>query len=112
MIQHRISRDFIVMEGNTLVDIPLDEILDTHKLTESSLTILTKEFDMSKGKKSGPKITDVDSVDIFGLSSWSPEQLRQGGQNFHQFNRVVFKTDKNTAKSDSKINVKSSLIKK
>jgi len=60
------------MEGNTLVDVPLDQILDTHALSKSSFTILTKEYDMVKGSK-GPKKKDVESIDIFGLSSRTPE---------------------------------------
>jgi len=31
-MQSRIFTDFIVIEGNTMLDIPLDEILDTHRL--------------------------------------------------------------------------------
>ena len=63
------------MDGNTLTDIPLDDILDTHLLTESSLTVLGKEFDMRKGGK-GAKMADVESTDIFGLSSWTEERLQ------------------------------------
>ena len=43
------------MEHDVLVDIPLDEILDTHYLTQSSFTVTGKEYDMHKTSK-GPKI--------------------------------------------------------
>ena len=69
--------DFILMEGNSILDIPLDEVLDTHLLSGSSLTTLLKEFDMVKGGK-GAKLAEVGSEDIFGISSWTPEQLRSG----------------------------------
>lgn len=82
MIQSRIISDFIVLEGNSLLDIPLDELLDTHFLSKGSLTTLIKEFDMVKGGQ-GAKLAEVGSEDIFGISSWTPEQLRLGGQNLH-----------------------------
>jgi NDP-sugar pyrophosphorylase family protein len=82
MIHPKIIGDFIVLEGNSLLDIPLDELLDTHFLSKSSLTMLIKEFDMVKGGQ-GAKLAEVGSEDIFGVSSWSPEQLRLGGQNIY-----------------------------
>lgn len=42
-----------------MIDVPLDEILDTHVLSKSSLTILAKEYDMKKTSK-GPKLGDVE----------------------------------------------------
>jgi translation initiation factor eIF-2B subunit gamma len=72
----RITTDFIVLEGNSLIDVPLDEVLDTHTLSGSAITTLAKEFDMSKLGK-GPKLADVESSDIFGVSSWQDEQIRQ-----------------------------------
>jgi hypothetical protein len=62
------------MEGNSLIDIPLDDILDTHLLSKSSITSLVKEFDMMKGGK-GAKMSDVAGgcQDIYGISSWTPE---------------------------------------
>lgn len=66
------------MEGDTFLDIPLDEILDTHHSCEASLTCLVKEFDMTKGGK-GAKMSDVESQDIFGISDAVPdEQLHVG----------------------------------
>jgi len=43
------------MEPDVLVDVPLDEILDTHYLSQSAFTVLGKEFDMNKTSKK-PKI--------------------------------------------------------
>lgn len=77
MVQSRIYTDVIVMEGNALFDVPLDQILDTHRLASGSITTLLKEFDMKKGGK-GAKMADVDTQDIFGISSWTPEQKRLG----------------------------------
>ena len=73
MLAPRIYGDVVVMDGNTLTDIPLDEVLDTHLLTKSSLTVLGKEFDMRKGGK-GAK-NDVESTDIFGISQWTELRL-------------------------------------
>lgn len=77
MLQSRLVSDFIVLEGNSLLDVPLDEILDTHLLSEASITTLIKEFDMVKGGE-GAKLAEVGSEDVFGLSSYTPEQLRLG----------------------------------
>jgi hypothetical protein len=72
MLQSRLVGDFIVLEGNSLLDVPLDEILDTHMLSDGSITTLIKEFDMVKGGE-GAKLAEVGSEDVFGLSSYTPE---------------------------------------
>lgn len=82
MLQSRLLSDFIVLEGNSLLDVPLDEILDTHLLSEASITTLIKEFDMVKGGE-GAKLAEVGSEDVFGLSSYTPEQLRLGDQDLY-----------------------------
>jgi hypothetical protein len=110
MLQNRLLSDFIVLEGNSLLDIPLDEILDTHMLSEGSITTLIKEFDMVKGGE-GAKLAEVGSEDVFGLSSYTPEQLRLGDQDLYQNNRIVMKTNKQDTKNGL-INVKNSLLKK
>jgi NDP-sugar pyrophosphorylase family protein len=79
LLQSRIHSDFIVIEGNSLLDVPLDEILDTHLLTDASVTALIKEFDMVKGGE-GAKLAEVGSEDVFGLTSYTPEQMRLGIQ--------------------------------
>ena len=66
-----------MIEGNSVLDVPLDEILDTHMLSQASLTSLIKEFDMVKGGE-GAKLAEVGSEDVFGLSSHTPEELRLG----------------------------------
>ena len=71
----KLYTDAIVLEGDTLLDIPLDEALDTHYMSGASITAILKEFDMKKGGK-GPKLADVEQSEIFGLSSWTPEQIR------------------------------------
>jgi len=91
MLSTKLTSDFIVMEGNSLIDVPLDEVLDTHTLTGAAVTSLAKEYDMSKLAK-GPKLIDVESSDIFGISGCSDSQLRKGST--HQFNRMVMKTCK------------------
>jgi NDP-sugar pyrophosphorylase family protein len=67
-LQSKITSDVLVMEGDTLLDIPLDELLDTHLISGASLTCLIKEFDMTKGGK-GAKMADVESQDVFGISN-------------------------------------------
>ena len=110
MLHSRLLSDFIVMEGNSLLDVPLDEILDTHMLSDGSLTALIKEFDMVKGG-GGAKLAEVGSEDLFGLSSYTPEQLRHGDHDLFQNHRIVMKTNKQDAKNGV-VNVKNSLLKK
>lgn len=109
-LNNKIVSDVVIIEGNSVTEVPIDEILDTHVLSGAQLTALLKEFDMVKGGK-GAKLAEVGSQDIFGISSWTSEQLRLGVQDGHQYNRVVLKTDKDNARS-TKINVKTSLLKK
>ena len=83
---------------STRADIPLDELIKTHTLASSSITALVKEFDMNKGGK-GPKVTEVDGSDIFGLSSYDVKTSntahdRSQFQSRYQFNRIVLKMDK------------------
>ena len=86
------------MEGDSIVDMPLDEVLDTHIQSGASITCLSKEFDMSKDGK-GAKITDVESEDVFGLSPWTDEHIRSGQQSKYQFNRMILRTNKNDSSS-------------
>ena len=81
------------MEGNSLLDVPLDEILDTHMLSGATLTTLIKEFDMVKGGE-GAKLAEVGSEDLYGISSFTPEERRLGDHDLYQNNRIVLKTNK------------------
>jgi len=81
------------MEGNSLLDVPLDEILDTHMLSGATLTTLIKEFDMVKGGE-GAKLAEVGSEDVYGISSFTPEERRLGDHDLYQNNRIVLKTNK------------------
>ena len=76
-LQNLIYTDFILMEGRVLCDIPLNQILETHLVQNSTLTCLMKEFDMTKFGK-GAKLADAESSDIFGLSSAPENHLREG----------------------------------
>lgn len=99
------------MEGNSLADAPLDELLDTHRLTKGSITALLREFDMTRAGK-GHKVADVESSDIFGVSTWSTHGYRTDGS-ADQACRIVLKTSKQDAKAEGReINLKSSLLKK
>jgi len=58
------------MEGDCLIDTPLDTIIDIHNLNNSSITILLKEIDLSQKSKAPPPKGEIESYDIFGLSQW------------------------------------------
>lgn len=101
----RIPGDFIVIEGNTLTDTPLHDLLDTHVQSESSITSLIKEFDMSKGK------LEMELPDIFGVSTWSTDGYRTAEATPARAYRIVLKAAKTDIEYGT-INLKSSLLKK
>lgn len=41
------QRDVIVMQGDTLADLPLESIIDTHQTQGNALTMVVKELDLS-----------------------------------------------------------------
>lgn len=53
-----------------MTDIPLDSLIDAHNLNGGSATILLKELDLSQKAKGPPLKGEVESYDIFGLTSW------------------------------------------
>jgi len=72
------------------------------------VTNVVKEFDSDKLGK-GPKMADVESTDIFGISQWTDEHARQGVEDKYQFNRLVLKNCQQDTSSG--IHVKTSLLK-
>lgn len=106
-MSQRLQGDFIVIEGTSLIDICLDELLDTHLQCESTITVLMKEFDMSKGVKQA----DAESQDIFGVSTWSTEGYRQTQTMPKKACRIVLKAAKSDAQNGT-INFKTSLMRK
>jgi NDP-sugar pyrophosphorylase family protein len=65
--------------------------MDTHFTTQSALTCLLKEFDMTKTGK-GAKISDVESQDVFGISDSRSDESLQIGSSSRQHYRIVLKT--------------------
>lgn len=57
----------MVIEGNSLPEVPLDEIFDTHRLSKSSMTVLLKELDVQKKTNEA----GLEFPDLFGVSDWS-----------------------------------------
>jgi hypothetical protein len=106
----RLPGDFIVIDGNTLIDAPLDEIIDTHVVCQSSITTLIKEFDMSVGGK-GAKQVDIENQDIFGVSNWTTDGYRDSQILPKNACRIVLKTQK-IESQNGVINLKASLMKK
>ena len=106
-IAPRLLGDFIVIEGTSLVDVSLDELLDTHLQARGTITMLLKELDMSKGNKQA----EAEAEDIFGISTWSTEGYRQTATVPKKACRIVLKAAKSTAQ-DGTIQFKTSLMKK
>ncbi len=72
LLKDRIVKDFIVMQGDVLVDIPLDSVIDQHNLNECAVTVVMKELDLTQKSKM-PK-GEVETYDIFGLSEWTTDE--------------------------------------
>ena len=72
LLKDRISKDFIVMNGDVLVDVPLDQIIDSHNLNDNSVTMLLKELDLTqKSKMPASQKGETETYDIFGLADFS-----------------------------------------
>jgi len=55
----------IVMDGTCIIDVPLAEILAFHKMTESSLTAVVRELDLTQKSK---VVVKQETHEIFGFS--------------------------------------------
>lgn len=71
LLKDRITKDFIVLSGDVLVDVPLDTIIDKHNLNENSVTVYLKELDFTQKTKIPLSKGELESYDIFGLADWS-----------------------------------------
>lgn len=106
------QKDFIVLSGDALVDIPLEMIIDSHNLNESAVTVVLKELDLTQKAKLPAQKGEVETYDIFGLSEWSDEnQKNLFGDSLNQQQRLVFKTNSDENKNMS-LFVKASLLRK
>lgn len=43
-----LQRDFLVMSGDTLIDTPMNEMIDNHNLNGGAVTMMLKELDFSQ----------------------------------------------------------------
>lgn len=106
LLKDRITKDFIVLSGDVLVDVPLDQIIDNHNLNENSVTVLLKELDLaSKAKMPGGQKGEPESYDIFGLADWSASSTE------NHTHRIVFKSN-SVESQNMPLFVKASLLKK
>jgi len=65
----------VVIQGDMLADIPLEQVIDSHNLNDNAVTLVLKELDLQSQKSKGQK-GEVETYDIFGLSEWSPDSER------------------------------------
>lgn len=103
--ENKIQGDFILLQGDTLIDVPLDQVLETHNLTRSAMTVLLKELDFSamKALKAMPAVgvkNEVDSYDMFGLAELKGSKLSQ---------RLVYKAS-NIEAENMNLDIKPSLL--
>lgn len=46
LLKDRIVKDFIVLQGDVLIDVPLNTVIDQHNLNDNAVTVLLKEVDL------------------------------------------------------------------
>ena len=59
-----------------MVDIPLDQVIESHNLNENAVTLVLKELDLTQKSKMPTQKGEVETYDIFGLTDWSTENKR------------------------------------
>lgn len=91
----------IVMEGTSLVDMPLAPVLADHKMTESSLTTVLREMDLTQKSKVTVKIETHEIYAYSDLEATDAPHIK----------RLVIKTDNQTA-DDLSIKLRRSLLQK
>jgi translation initiation factor eIF-2B subunit gamma len=106
LLRDRIVKDFVVLSGDVLVDVPLETMIDSHSLHENAVTVLLKEQDL-KAKAPAQK-GESETYDIFGLTEWSSNHMAGDSSNTQ---RIVFKS--NSVESQNiPLSVKASLLQK
>eukprot|EP00347_Sterkiella_histriomuscorum_P011247 403373180 len=107
LLKDKINRDMIILQGDVLIDIPLDRLIENHQVSGNSVTALLKELDLTQKSKIQPQKGETFGYDIFGLSSW--------GENDSQHNilqqRLVFKAT-NIDSENMDLKLKPSLLRK
>ncbi|CDW72423.1 translation initiation factor eif-2b subunit gamma-like [Stylonychia lemnae] len=99
LLQDKIDRDFIVMNGETLTDLSLDTFINVHQTTENSASILLKDVNFSIKQKG--------NYDIFGLSSWTEKRFEDSTPS----KRLVFKAT-NIESENMDLTIRPSLLRR
>ena len=60
------------MQGDVLLDVALESVIDSHKLNDNAVTVMLKEQDMSQKQKG----KEAEMYDIMGIAEWSEEGKR------------------------------------
>lgn len=114
VLEKRIKNDLIVIEGNSLVEVPLDEMIDTHCLGKSTITCMFKEQDMLKKQQA----ETIETNEVYGISDHKQESEKfetpmrdLGQQSSVRTPRLVFRATKIDCKEGS-VEIKASLLKK
>lgn len=84
----------IVMDGLCLIDVPLAQILVDHKMTDSALTTVVQELDLSQKPK---VIAKIETHEIFGFADLPLETVMPTEKVVANVKRLVLKTDNQTA---------------
>lgn len=95
-----------------LVDISLEQVIDSHNLNDNAVTLVLKELDLQSQKTKAQK-GEVETYDIFGLSEWSADSDRAAdltsGKALMQ--RLLFKSN-SVENQNMPLYVKPSLLRK
>ena len=91
----------IVMEGTSLIDVPLAPVLVDHKMTDSCLTTVLREIDLIQKPKVAVKIETHEIYAYSDLETLDTSHVK----------RLVIKTDNQTA-DDLSIKLRRSILQK
>jgi ADP-glucose pyrophosphorylase len=84
----------IVLDGLCLIDVPLAQILVDHKMTDSALTTVVQELDLTQKPK---VIAKIETHEIFGFADLPLETDMPTEKVVANVKRLVIKTDNQTA---------------
>lgn len=102
------KEDFIVLEGSSLIDAPLADILAEHHLTKATVTSVVRELDLTQK----PKIViKNDTYDIYGYCDLPKQTYSPLVEVKENVKRLILKTDNHTA-DDLSVKLKKSLIRR
>jgi translation initiation factor eIF-2B subunit gamma len=103
-IHKRIKTDFVVMSVDLITDVPLLNLINIHRLHNSTVTMLLKESSVSNVESS----KQLRSVDYIGIWNYDPSNATSSEQITQKPNRVAYFSS--SAYVEKRINLRRSYL--